>query len=699
MAWNLTDDSFMKNSNNHTVGGHNFSIKSSKEIEIFNVLSKLKQFKDEQKFCDLIIRASDVEFHAHKAVVAAWSPKLASLLAQDEDVTGVVIHTDNVKAVGCCLDYLYTGFVSPDDISVHALLELGRSLIIDSLVDACESYLQKNVGLQNFVSKYFLSLKFNLKVLEEIIVDFIETNISNVIEQPGLLNLLPSDFKSFLTVGKMKDLKQEARFSLIISWVGFDIPGRDKFLMYLFDRIDWTHSVNDLLIKISCTQNIFTTNEFCLFQLLHSLVSAMGHHLGPFITTYPRLFSIYSHMIEDLSHPEAFSVAGQFHKELEFLPVSPIHKKSTDIPKELKEVAVNTDFEYDLSAFQTIIPLENTESTSETCLSMDNNEDRGAKDVDVAKGSVTLLIEESKVEVNGKSGVEETALEATQPNVTHRRKSLPRKLPQKSNSKEPKEKKRKPRKQTMKENNIIESNELTEDNQKKNASEELLDTSHTEKDETMDYVLMSNLTDASADDHKTDGTENVANAMETEVSDDKKNNSTEKKLKTKIKLTFKRGKQPSLCKTKSKSKMAVTQKLTRSPPVSKSSRPRVHCTYENCDFSAKLPHVLEKHIERVHLINVSLCCWKCEFKATEMRDLCQHLKEHFPKSPFCCDFENCNVKFLRLGLLVRHHMSHMKEKPYQCDYCMKSFATYNQLSCHKKLHSGNITSHLKLIND
>ncbi|XP_053379198.1 uncharacterized protein LOC128548435 [Mercenaria mercenaria] len=678
MAWNLTDESFMRNQSGLPIPSHKFGVTSNKEThDVFSVLSNLKKLRDEDIFCNLKLHVNGAQFSVHRVIVAAWSPKLASLLVGQDDATSeLLIQFEHDKAFSDCLEYMYSGLCSPNETNVLPLLELGRGLMIDGLVAACESYLQKSVCLQDFVTKYFMSLKYDLKVLEEIVVDFIETNIATVIEQTDLLNLQPPDFRTFLISGKMGSVKQEVKFSLIISWVGFNIPERDKYLLYLFDLVNWTHSVNDLLIQISCTQNIFTTNEFCLFQLLHSLVSAIGHHLGPFITAYPRLFSIYSHMLEDLTHPNAFLAAGQYHQELAPITISQVLNKVTkQMPKDTKDAAVNTDFEFDLSAFQaSVTSPESKELSAEAC----NLEDlKKTCDIDTEVAASSAMLEGVQVDT--------TAIENSQLSVKHRRKSLPRKLPVKNANKEPKERRRKSRKFALKEpeedKNIEQMGEVNGTNDAKET--EVLFRVDEKEENTVDYIL-GNTTEPGKG-------ENEINEPEGEHIDDEGELEKSEIKKTRLKITLKRGILKKGRNTKShvkasKPKKAVAPRQSRK--LSESSLQRVHCTYENCDFTAKAPDVLEKHVERVHMINVNLRCWKCDFTAREMRDLCQHLKDHFPKAPFVCDVEPCTMRFLRLGLFVRHHMSHMKQKPYQCDFCMKSFATYNQLSCHKKLHEG-----------
>lgn len=681
MAWNLTDDSFIRGQADIPVTGHKFGGNCNiEQHEVFNILIRLKKFRDEGVFCDLKLHVGTTQFDAHKAVVAAWSPKLANaLISQKSPSSEIIIQYENEKTFADCLEYMYSGNCSVSDDNVEQLLELGDGLRIEGLVMLCEGHLQKSINLQDFVRKHFLSLKYGLKVLEEIVVDFIETNIATVIEQLDFLNLQPPDLKVFLTSGKMNSVKQEVKFSLIISWVGYNIPERDKYLLFLFNLVNWTHSVNELLIQISCTQNIFTTNEFCLFQLLHSLVTVIGHHLGPFITAYPRLFSMYSHMLEDLSHPNAFLAAGQYQQELAPIVVSQVPNAITKPLQDTKDTAVNTDFEFDLSGFQTsVFSLDGTETCEE------------ANKVEILKEATDteLSVPESSPIFESASTVDTVELEIPVFNVKHRRKSLPRKLPQKNGHKEPKERRRKQKKAVVKE---VEDKKVQLENEGNKTDDtkqhkDILKADEKEEN-TVDYILADKTVEKTKEENKTN--QNIEDSEET-------NNFENQSIKrTQLKITLKKGK-GILKKGKStirhvktnKQKQVVSLKQPRPVRVSEPSMKRVHCTYENCDFSAKAADVLEKHVERVHMLNVNLSCWKCDFTAREMRDLCQHLKEHFPKSPFVCDVEKCTMRFLRLGLLVRHHMSHMKEKPYQCDFCTKTYATYNQLSSHKKLHEG-----------
>lgn len=609
---------------------------------------------------------------------------------------------------------MYSGVISVTDLDILQVLRLAQTLMLDPVVLRCEQVLMQLIDFSNFVEKYFIALKYNLSNLQEKVVEFVKVNITVIIERAELLGLEPQDFKTFITEGLMSALKQEVKFSLIISWVGQSVPDREKYLLHLFGQVVWTSAVNELLVQINCTQNIFTTNEFCLFQLLQSLVTSQAHQLGPFLTTYPRLYSVYSHMLDDLVDPKIFHSASRF--PLDSSPVSVDVRYEKDLSKgkpAMKEIGVNTE---DCLEEQTEVE-DNAEDdpfteSRENSLETDENEKPNAFHSDTTNDTNADIVN------NVDSGAGN--------NTKHRRKSLPRKITIKNADKESKEKKtcRKQRKgagksvKDSKTNNFQkkttnvsdESIKRDKENEKNGEDPTIGNFLDLEKEgRTLEYILKEyEGDDVDINSEFTDDIDTVAvksgcghgddehSVGGLEVKDDNSEVDENDKLKTKLSKNFKRRrgrptgsrnkKQDKAVKVPEKGENAKIKKL---PKMHESELPKLHCTYENCYFTSRTADFLEKHVERVHMQGVELKCHKCPFTTKDMKTLCHHVKTHYSNTlPYKCETEGCSMTFMRIGLFIRHQMAHMQLKPYKCDLCDKHFVVYNQLSTHKKLHEG-----------
>ena len=609
-----------------------------------------------------------------------------------------------------CLDYMYSSSISLNHLNAVHVLQVAQVLQIDPLVQACEEFLAQSVDNSSFVERYFVSLKYKLYSLQDKVLEFVQTNITGIIERAELLGLSPQDFKLFITQGKMATLKQEMKFSLILSWAGINVHDRDKYLLHLFNHVAWAASVDELLLQISCTQNIFTTNEFCLFQLLHSLVMCSGHQLGPFTSAYPRLYSVYSHMLDDLVQPKVFSVPSHFTLDVGHSSVSiKCAMDSQKVKPKLIEIGVNTD----------------------SCLESSDNMDEEINEETIK--TATEKSEEKPIAiVNDTTTLEKVNVDNSSASTKHRRKSLPRKIPlEKPEKVQKKSVKRQSKRSTGKDLKVKvvkvgkvnnnskksktvnveitkESESVNDDQNHKKIPEEVneatTDVLEEEKDEhSLEFILnkFAEEDDNDDDDEDTElddseigeGENAQENDMEekTLTIDTAQSNEKKKdKVKAPVNMNSKnrRRGRPMSAKSYRKEEMVLKERVK--VDKAKGNRRKLECSYEDCKFMSKTEDGIEKHIERVHMLDVELSCHKCEYTTKEMKSLCFHIKSHYSSLPYHCEVEGCTYTFMRVGLFIRHQMTHLNLKPFKCDLCGKQFALYNQLSCHKKLHKGKL---------
>ena len=267
------------------------------------ILDKLKQLRDAGKYCDIIINVKGRQFLAHKNVLAAWSPLFDIHMSDDDDSFSqkemMIVHYDNHEVFSDLLDFLYSGSIAFRETNFMQLLHLAVSFQIDLLRSDCEEYLRSNLHLGNFLKTFFLSIKYKLTALEDFVLDYLQKNLSNAVTQNEFLSLSVTKLDAFLSSGNMATMKPEVKLFLIISWVGFEVPGRQKYLVVLLKHIDWSTVASDFLHEISLTDNFFTSHESGLFLLLQTLYSS-SISLGPYKDIFPSLQQTYSYLLADV---------------------------------------------------------------------------------------------------------------------------------------------------------------------------------------------------------------------------------------------------------------------------------------------------------------------------------------------------------------------------------------------------------------
>lgn len=636
----------------------------------FNILEKLKYLRDNRMYCDVILEVRGVQFVAHKNVLASWSPVLGSKLFAEElrvHKDHITVFYDNSEVFSDLLDFMYNGYVAPRETNFLQLLHLAVSFQIETLKNYCEEFLRCNLHLGNFVSTYFLSRKFKLETLEEYIVGFLQLNLSDAVKQGEFLSLKAEKFNTFLSEGWMKKIKPEIKLFLIISWVGYDVQEREKYLVVLLGHIDWSAVANDFLLEINRTENFFTTHESSLYLLLQTLFSA-GIPLGPYKEIFPVLRANHSGILKEVVHTnllktetEQFNPVKISVKARPSLKHSSVNTESSQLPCNLAETAVNTDvnslhFEESEKEIQ---PVAESQSTV-------------IEEPPVVNGNVKFeqfetlgdFIEAEIHEINQKEK-ERLILKEHQEEI-----SEPEKDQTEENTKKKPEKKvvrRSNRQATKKKDlgfyrDIIEEkiSESIPDKQDKEVS--TIETAPAMEHENVEEIEEENkVKDAFEEEDMT------SEESEESLSDEEEGKKIVERSRVK-------GRQSGRRPRKRKRKRVSDGKV-------------MACKYDDCVYMTKYPQRMEKHIKSAHEASFDLRCNLCQFETKEVRKYNKHMKQHFPGPPYNCDYPRCTYSFEKIQPMIVHRAAHCDDRPYTC-HCGMRFRTNNTLIAHKKVHLG-----------
>lgn len=634
----------------------------------FNILEKLKYLRDNKKYCDVILEVRGVQFVAHKNVLAAWSPVLGSKLFSDDPKVykdHIMVFYDNSEVFSDLLDFMYNGYVAPRETNFLQLLHLAVSFQIETLKNYCEEFLRCNLHLGNFVSTYFLSRKFKLVTLEEYIVGFLQLNLSDAVKQGEFLSLKAEKFNTFLSEGWMKKIKPEIKLFLIISWVGYDVQEREKYLVVLLGHIDWSTVANDFLLEINRTENFFTTHESSLYLLLQTLFSA-GIPLGPYKDVFPQLRESHSAILKEVVHTnllkidtEEFNPVTISVKFRPFLKDSSVNTLSSQLPCNLKETAINTDvnslhFQESEKETESVVT-ETTLIEESTAVNESSKYEQFETLGDFIEAEIHEMNQKEKERLTVKEQQEEVSETLIDVKVENSQKKSPKTPVRRKSGRQ-----------------LI-----------KRKAKEIDDRTELENDTVINYSEYFGPQDGPVDivqkievgkleeEAKLKDTNYGAEEASSEESEESEDEDVRKKEAGKIK-----GRQSGRGLKRGKRK-----------PVSQLDRKVMGCKFDNCAYMTKFPQRMEKHVRCAHEASFDLRCNLCQFETKEVRKYNTHMKQHFPGPPYKCDYPRCTYNTEKIQPMLTHRAVHSDERPYTCD-CGMRFRTNNTLIAHRKVHLG-----------
>lgn len=148
----------------------------------------LKDYKElfrQKEDCDVIIKVKGVEFPAHRIILKARSPVLASTFRTDmkEKATGVVDVEDcDPSTFSDFLSFLYCGELdSLSEDNVFSLFTTADKYDIADLRTVCLKYMKENLSVDTFCDTITLALQHSEAELIALSTDFFAKNLQDII--------------------------------------------------------------------------------------------------------------------------------------------------------------------------------------------------------------------------------------------------------------------------------------------------------------------------------------------------------------------------------------------------------------------------------------------------------------------------------------------------------------------------------------
>ncbi|XP_069678685.1 influenza virus NS1A-binding protein homolog A-like isoform X2 [Periplaneta americana] len=165
---------------------------NSRTLQALNMMRKNKHF------CDVILHVGNVEFHAHRAVLACASPHLFELFTADDENKGsqrenIITYKLNGGfdrlALEKLIHYAYTARLEVGDSQVKAVYLAACHLKMERVVKECSRHLIKNLNVDNCIETRSLPGIARNKTFVDQVDAFISKEFEQVSKSKILLSL------------------------------------------------------------------------------------------------------------------------------------------------------------------------------------------------------------------------------------------------------------------------------------------------------------------------------------------------------------------------------------------------------------------------------------------------------------------------------------------------------------------------------
>ena len=150
-----------------------------------SITDNLRQAFDDVATSDLTIDVEGKSIYVHKAILKLRSQYFNTMFQKqraDNSHSAIKHEQFCYNVYRTFLEYLYTDEIHLAEENIHELLELAVTYSDSVLRDRCIRLSKSGIKIDNVVSLYSISIKHDLKELEQLCMNFVVNNLCTVIE-------------------------------------------------------------------------------------------------------------------------------------------------------------------------------------------------------------------------------------------------------------------------------------------------------------------------------------------------------------------------------------------------------------------------------------------------------------------------------------------------------------------------------------
>ncbi|GFG32453.1 hypothetical protein Cfor_04302 [Coptotermes formosanus] len=243
-------------------------------------LNRMETYLLKNQLTDITLIAGSRRIPAHRLVLSAGSEYFAAMFTSDlREATQneVVLEGVDGDALSMLVHYCYTGCIELQEDTVETLLSTACLLQLTPVVDACCSFLMKQLHPSNCIGIRLFADAQGCMDLLKVAHNFTTEHFMEVIPNQEFLTLPADEVAKLLASDDLNVPSEEEIFHALMAWVKIDVASRKKDVSRLLSLVKLPLLMPSFIADYIETDPLFREDHVC--QEL--IMEALKYHLLP----------------------------------------------------------------------------------------------------------------------------------------------------------------------------------------------------------------------------------------------------------------------------------------------------------------------------------------------------------------------------------------------------------------------------------
>ena len=231
----------------------------------------MHKLRQNEEFTDVTLQSGDVHVRCHRNVLVVASDYFKAMFrcGLEESTLATVLLTMEPEILTSIVDYMYTGEIELTADNVESLVKAGDLLQQDTLKEACENFMLKQVEPANCVGFYKFATLYRLDQLQQKALRVILSEFKTVAFMEEFKELSCTELIEFIKDDDVNVEYEDIVIEAVLDWVRHDLDNRKSSFEAILERVRLPYCRSNYLRHIKDTGDVLTPK---CFEYLHEAI-------------------------------------------------------------------------------------------------------------------------------------------------------------------------------------------------------------------------------------------------------------------------------------------------------------------------------------------------------------------------------------------------------------------------------------------